>query len=258
MYWDIHCHADRLTQCEIEEAVEKEIIIGAVAMDRGSACKILELKSQYPENIRVFLGIHPEVESSEDEIDEMLKLIEDKRELVDGIGEVGIPYFYMEDMNPKEKTEAKRRGAGILARFVEAAVRHHLPLNLHVVEEDIDLALPILESYRAEGALFHWYEGSREQLKRIIGAGHFISVSPEAINNNHYFDFVVGIPLTHLLLESDAPCPYGEEKGVPIMILKVAERLAEYHGIEVEELLKTVGENTLNYLNRRGCKRPQA
>lgn len=256
MYWDIHCHTDRLTQCEIEEAVKRKIVIGAVAMDRGSAHRILELKSYYPENIRVFLGIHPEVESSEDEIEEMLELIEVKRDLIDGIGEVGIPYFYMEKMSLEERAQAKRAGARVLESFVEAAVRYRLPLNLHVVEDDVETVLPILERHRAEGALFHWYEGSREQLESIIGAGHFISVSPEVINNRHYFDFVVGIPLYNLLLESDAPCPYGEERGVPVMIFQVAERLAEYHGISAGELLKITGENTLRYLKGRDKRIP--
>ncbi len=248
MYWDIHCHADRLIKCEIEEAVARKIIIGAVAMDRGSASKILELKAQYPENIRVFLGIHPEVESSENEIEEMLELIEAKKGMIDGIGEVGIPYFYMENMSPEERRSAKKAGVRVLERFVEAAVRWGLPLNLHVVEDDIEMVLPILERYCAERVLFHWYEGSGEQLKRIIDAGHFISVSPEMIDNSHYFNFVVEIPLSRLLLESDAPCAYRGEKGVPVMIFQVAERLAEHHGISVEKLLKITGENTLRYL----------
>jgi len=248
MYWDIHCHVDRLTKDEIEEAVDKEVVIGAVAMDMASAEKILILKERYPENIRVFLGIHPEVESSEDEIEKMLSLIEEKHELLAGIGEVGIPYFYMEGKTSEERIELKKRGAKVLERFVEAAVKYQLPLNLHVVEDDIEIALPILERYRIEGALFHWYEGSSEQLEKIIDAGHFISVSPDILRNKQYFDFTKKIPLSSLLLESDSPCPYSGERGVPVMIFQVGKKMAEYHGMKTGKLLKRVEENTLNYL----------
>ncbi len=248
MYWDIHCHADRLTEDEMEEAVKRKIVVGAVAMDMESAHRILELRERYPENIRIFMGIHPEVEAPQEEIEEMLNLIEERRDILDGIGEVGIPYFYMEDRSPKERETIKKKGAELLERFVEAAARYELPLNLHVVGDDVEMALPILERYGIRGALFHWYEGRGEQLKRLVDAGHFISVSPEIVVNQHYFDFAVKIPLTRLLLESDAPCPYGEERGVPTMIFKVAERLAEYHGIEVEKVLRIAGENTLRYL----------
>lgn len=248
MYWDIHCHADRLTEGEMEEAVKRKVVVGAVAMDMESARKILRLKERYPENIRIFLGIHPEVEVDQEEAEEMLNLIEERRDLLDGIGEVGIPYFYMEGKSSEERKAIKKRGAELLERFVETAARYDLPLNLHVVGDDVEMALPILEGYGIRGALFHWYEGRDEQLKRLVDAGHFISVSPEIVVNQHYFNFAVKIPLTRLLLESDAPCPYGEERGVPTMIFQVAEKLAEYHGIEKEELLRIAGENTLNYL----------
>ncbi|GLI58143.1 hypothetical protein PM10SUCC1_36570 [Propionigenium maris DSM 9537] len=248
MYWDIHCHADRLTEDEMEEAVKRKVVVGAVAMDMESARKMLRLKERYPENIRVFLGIHPEVEGSQEEAEEMLNLIEKRRDLLDGIGEVGIPYFYMEGKSSEERKAIKKRGAELLERFVETAARYDLPLNLHVVGDDVGIVLPILEGYGIRGALFHWYEGGDEHLKRLVDAGHFISVSPEIVTNQHYFDFVKGIPLERLLLESDAPCPYGEERGVPTMIFQVAESLAEYHGIEVEKLLRIAGENTLKYL----------
>jgi TatD DNase family protein len=248
MYWDIHCHTDRLTEDEMEEAVKRKIVVGAVAMDVEGAHKILEQKERYPENIRVFLGIHPEVEVSQEETEKMLNLIEERRDLLAGIGEVGIPYFYMEGKSPEERNAIKQRGAELLERFVETAARYDLPLNLHVVGDDVEIALPILEGYGIRGALFHWYEGRAEQLKRLVDGGHYISVSPEIVTNQHYFDFVKGIPLARLLLESDAPCPYGEERGVPTMIFQVAERLAEYHEIEKEELLRIAGENTLNYL----------
>ncbi len=248
MYWDIHCHADRLTEGEMEEAVKSKVVVGAVAMDMESARKILRLKERYPKNIRAFLGIHPEVEVAQVEAEEMLNLIEERRDSLDGIGEVGIPYFYMEDRSPEEREAIKRRGAELLERFVEAAARYDLPLNLHVVGDDVELALPILEKYGIRGVLFHWYEGRDEYLKRLVDAGHFISVSPEIVTNQHYFDFVRGIPLARLLLESDAPCPYGEERGVPTMIFQVAEKLAEHHGIERDDLLRIAGENTLKYL----------
>jgi len=250
MYWDIHCHADKIDKERIEEAVKIGIKIGAVSMDYEGALKILNLKKEYPENIEVFLGIHPEVDITKDEVERVIELIDKNKDILSGLGEVGIPYFYLEDKSEDERKRIKAEGALIMEGFVEVAVKYSLPLNLHVVEDDIDLALPILERYSVEGALFHWYEGSGEQLKRIEEAGHFISVSPWIFVEEHYLDFVRSIPLKMLLLESDGPCEYNGQKGESQMILQVAEKLADIYDMEYEELLKVVKDNTRRYLKR--------
>lgn len=250
MKYDIHCHADRLEEREIEEAIGRGIVIGAVAMDILGVEKILQMKKRYPENIEVFLGIHPEVDTCEEEIEKMLGLIDENHDILAGVGEVGIPFFYLEDKTPEEKRDIKEKGASIMERFVEKAAKYDLPLNLHVVEDDLDLALPILRRYGVEGALFHWYEGSEEQLKKIAGEGHYISVSPWIFVEEHYMEFAKMIPLEILLLESDGPCEYNGRVGAPAMIDEVAKTLAENHGMKVSELMDIVEKNTLRYLRR--------
>lgn len=250
MYWDIHCHIDKIDKDKLEEAISLGIKIGAVSMDYRGAKKIIELKKKYPDNIEVFLGVHPEVSISNEEVDKVIELIYENKDILAGIGEVGIPYFYLENKSLEEKLTIKNRGALRMEKFVKIAAELSLPLNLHVVEDDLDIALPILEKHRIKGALFHWYEGNKDQLKRIEKAEHFISVSPWIFVEKHYLDFVQNIPLNMLLLESDGPCEYNGKIGNPKMIFQVAEALASLNNIESEELLKKIQKNTKGYLKR--------
>lgn len=143
MYCDIHCHADKLSSKEIKTAIKEDLILGAVGMNLESNKKILKLKEKYPENIKVFLGIHPETQDYFHEIDRVIKLIEDNSDKICGIGEIGIPFFYLGDKTEIEKKKIKDLGVTIFEKFLEVASKFKLSVNIHVVDSDIHLALPL-------------------------------------------------------------------------------------------------------------------
>ena len=248
MYYDIHCHLDKLSLREIEDAIEKKIIIGAVGMNLESCKKILKLKEKYPKNIKVFLGIHPEYKSYFSEADKVIELIENSLAKISGIGEIGIPFFYLEEMSELEKKEIKKVGIRIFESFLEVASRHKFPVNIHVIDKDVRLAIPILRKYNIVGALFHWYEGSLEDLNLLILDNHFISISPEVMINKKYLEFVKKIPLDRILLESDGPWKYEGKRGIPQMIFEIASLLATFYNLTITEFLHKISQNTKKYL----------
>jgi TatD DNase family protein len=250
MYYDIHCHADKLSSKEIETAIKENFIIGAVGMNLESNEKILRLKERYPKNIKVFLGIHPESQSYFHEIDRVIELIEGNLDKISGIGEIGIPFFYLEGKSAVEKKKIKYLGLEIFERFLKTASKFKLPVNLHVVGSDIHLALPLLKRYNIEGALFHWYEGSLEDLNLLVLNNHFISISPDILVNKEYFEFAKKIPLDMVLLESDGPWEYDGKRGTPQMIFNSASILAPFHNLTTTELLLKISENTYRYLDQ--------
>lgn len=225
MYYDIHCHADKLSSKEIETAIKENLIIGSVGMNLESNKKILRLKEEYPQNIKVFLGIHPESQNYFYEIDRVIELIEDNLDKISGIGEIGIPFFYLEEKTEAEKKKIKDLGVKNFERFLEVASKFKLPVNLHVVGSDIRLALPLLKKHNIEGALFHWYEGSPEDLNLLILNNHYISISPEILVNKEYLEFAKKIPLNMILLESDGPWQY---EGKRELLLKISKNTYRY------------------------------
>ncbi|OBU41740.1 TatD family deoxyribonuclease [Photobacterium phosphoreum] len=250
MITDIHCHLESVEPENIALFIGGGNKIGAVSMTLESAQQLLILKRQYPDAIELFLGVHPEATTDETMIKAVIALIHQHRDLLSGIGEIGVPFFYLDDKTATEKQQLKRQGAQLMARFVAIAADYNLPVNLHVVGDDIELALPILQQYGVEGALFHWYEGTAIQLARLHQQGHFISVSPWIFVDDHYWQFVQTIPLSMVLVESDAPCQYNGKKGDPSMIVDVVAALAKHHQISVDDLTAVLALNTRKYLRK--------
>ncbi|WP_318442437.1 TatD family hydrolase [Photobacterium leiognathi] len=250
MLTDIHCHLESVPPERLNKFIAQNGRIGAVSMTEKSAQQLIRLKQQYPANIYLFLGIHPEKDCDETAIQAVIDLIYSHRELLSGIGEIGIPFFYLDDKTEHEKHLIKQKGSVLLERFIKIAAELCLPVNLHVVEDDIHYTLPILQRYQIKGALFHWYEGCDENLELLHQQGHFISVSPWIFVESHYFEFAKKIPLDMLLVESDSPCKYNGEIGEPMMIHNVVAALAEHHQLAVEQLQQIIETNTRRYLQQ--------
>ncbi|CEO41187.1 TatD family hydrolase [Photobacterium kishitanii] len=250
MITDIHCHLESVAPESIASFIAAGNNIGAVSMTFKSAIQVLALKQQYPDAIELFLGIHPEVATDEAMIEAVIALIHQHHHLLSGIGEIGIPFFYLDDKTALQKQLLKQQGAQLMTRFVAIAADYNLPVNLHVVEDDIELALPILNQYGVGGALFHWYEGSLSHLTQLHQQGHFISVSPWIFVDDHYWQFVQAIPLSMMLVESDAPCKYNGKIGDPCMIVDIIAAVANYHQISVEQLTLILADNTRRYLRK--------
>lgn len=245
---DIHCHLEGVLAFDRERFFKQNGKIGAVSMTQASALELIRLKQQYSDQIYLFLGIHPEKDVSEQEIQAVIDLIYQHRHLLSGIGEIGIPFFYLDEKTEQEKHHIKQQGSERLARFVKIAAELELPVNLHVVEDDIHYALPILKDYQIKGALFHWYEGSDENLALLHQQAHFISVSPWIFVDPHYLEFAKKIPLDMLLVESDSPCKYNGVQGEPNMINPVIDVLAEHHQLSRDVMATLINENTKRFL----------
>ncbi len=248
MNYDAHCHIDKLSEKELSNAIISKFIICGVSLNLSSSKEVLKLKKLYPENIYAFLGTHPEVFDSYDDTEEVIELIKANCHIVSGVGEIGIPYFYLEDKGNEEIKKIKNKALIILEKYLSIAKEYSLLVNLHVVGDDIELVLPILSKYSIETPLFHWYNGSLENLKKIIDYRGFISVSPDILYNKSYLEFIKEVPLDMLLLESDGPWEYNFERGIPNMILRVGEVLSSIHNLDLEVFLFKIAENSKRYL----------
>ncbi|WP_252858212.1 TatD family hydrolase [Photobacterium angustum] len=101
---DIHCHLEGVLAFDRERFFKQNGKIGAVSMTKASALELIRLKQQYSDQIYLFLGIHPEKDVSEQEIQAVIDLIYQHRHLLSGIGEIGIPFFLLRRENRARKT----------------------------------------------------------------------------------------------------------------------------------------------------------
>ena len=245
---DVHCHFEQLPA----ELREKEIsgnIVAGVAVDYKSGEILLEYKKIYP-NLRVCLGIHPEYPEKYDDYDLVEKQIRENITQISAIGEIGLPYFNLleiEDM--KKKTDIFKKAEIIFEKFLKLAAELDLPVNLHCIEDSGEYAIRELEKYKIKKALFHWFEGDLSVLEKIKRNGWNISVSPDVIYNKEYEKFVRNIPLEIITLESDGPWEYNGEIGVPSMTEKTADFLAKLYSKSKEEILEITNKNACILFN---------
>ncbi len=250
-YMDVHCHLDQYKDNELIRILNTEnndMRITGAAINANSAKKLLQIISAYP-RILVCLGIHPEYPEYYDEFEEVKKMIINNKEKIKGIGEIGLPYYYLRQLNKNSADIVKAAGKELLIKFLDLAEDTGLPVVLHAIEETAECALEELKKRDISKVLFHWFEGELNLMEEIIKKEYYISVTPDIIHNRKYADFVSCIPLNNLVVESDGPWKYENVTGVPRMVIDVVGYLSCQRKIPESELSEIIYENSCKLYN---------
>jgi len=160
------------------------------------------------------------------------------------VGECGLDYFYGHS--------PKKAQAELLHFQLQLAVRHNLPLVFHV-REAFDDFWPVFEQYhtaaRPVRGVLHSFTDSGSNLERALAHGLYIGVNGIATFTKHpaQRELYRTIPLTSLLLETDAPflTPMPDRGKVcePYHVRTTAEFLSGLRGDPVESLAAATTEN---------------
>ncbi|WP_216828373.1 TatD family hydrolase [Alkalihalobacterium elongatum] len=225
-----------------KEGIEKVV---AVSNDLKSSYETLKLKQQYPDFIIAGVGYHPEqlpIKSSE--IIEFKNLIKSERKLISFIGEVGLPYYHLDKLTDDEQ----RLHIEQFSYWVDIAKEEKLPLAIHAVHSQAEQALTILKQLPEVQAHFHWLKAPEQVVKRIVAAGHFISVTPEICYRERDQKLAKMVPITQLLIETDGPWSYnGPFEGTettPLLLNDILNKLKEIKGGPFSQIVQQTVSNT--------------
>ncbi|MCM4155432.1 TatD family hydrolase [Gramella sp. AN32] len=245
---DTHTHlysdafdADRkeIIQKAIQHGVKRFFI---PAIDSETTQNMYDLESTFPDHIFLMMGLHP-THVKENYLEE-LKLVEEelsKREFF-AIGEIGIDLYW--DKSTLEIQQDAFR------KQIQLAKKYKLPIVIHC-REAFDEIFEILEEEKDENlfGIFHCFTGTKEQAEKAIaynmklGIGGVVTFKNGGLNK-----FIHEIPLTHIVLETDAPylapTPYRGKRNEPIYLLKVAEKLAELYQVPLEKIAEVTTSNS--------------
>ncbi len=242
---DVHCHIDQLSTEEQKRELKTYRAVGA-AVHYQSGETLLRLQKQYPETVKVCLGIHPEYPDFFHEYSLVEKQIRENRDSIAGIGEIGLPYFNLVNMNTEERSKAQKKAGELFEKFVRLAAELDFPVNLHCVEDTVPQGIEVLKRYGIKKALFHWFEGDEKNIKQIKEAGWNISVSPDLIGNADYRASIktIAADIREIFtLESDGPWEYEGERGTPSMTERTAPVLAEILHMTKQEIIVIANRN---------------
>ena len=162
------------------------------------------------------------------------------------LGEIGLPWYSLE--GAADPVALMARGRQRLERLLRVAARFDLPVVLHAPHAAAKRALEMLKAAGVERAVFHWHKAPEDVTRAIIDAGFYVSVTPELVYRERDRALVDAVPLDSLLVESDAPWPYGGEfagmASGPWLCARVAEEVAKIKRLPVDETMYRLTVNT--------------
>ncbi len=172
--------------------------------------------------------------------DETEALIRENRDRLVAIGEVGIDHRITEDPADWEIQHA------LFLKFAALGAELDLPLSVHSRSAGRHAIALLLDS-PARKVVMHAFDGKYGSAIPAVEAGFFFSVPPSIVRSRQKQKLVKNLPLSCLLLESDAPVlgPEPDERNEPANIRRSADAIAELHGVSVDEVAETTTHNAV-------------
>ncbi len=252
---DSHCHLDFPDFAEeLDEVVARAREAGVERMvticTRVAQFDRIRAIAEKYDDVYCTVGTHPHNAADEPDVTaEQLVTLAAHPKVV-GIGEAGLDYFY--DNSPREAQAAGFR------THIAAARETGLPLVIHSRDAEDDTA-EILQDETGKGAfpmILHCFS-SHERLARAgLELGAYVSFSGILTFNKAEAlrDVARHVPLDRLLVETDAPylapVPRRGKRNEPSYVVHTLSRLAEVHGMDVEEMARITTDNVHRIYSR--------
>jgi TatD DNase family protein len=231
---DTHAHIEEINDLDnvIQRAKMNNIIaIIAVGSSIKSNADILSLASKYNEFIYPSIGIHP-IEAETDVKTAITQIISNIDHCV-AIGEIGLDYQY--DIN---KTKQKE----IFENMLQISKKLGKPVSLHS-RKAWDDVFSLVQTMGISKAVFHWYSGPNEVLKKILDNGYLVSATPAVWHSPKHRNAIEMTPVESILLETDTPVKYGGVPSEPSDVTKVLNMVAKIKNISIDKLADITTNN---------------
>ena len=226
---------------EIYEAGITKIIVAGY--DIESSKKAIDLSNKY-DFIYAICGISPnDILKTENEIIKQIKEIEDiaKADKVVGIGEIGLDYYWN-----KENKELQQMA---FINQIKLANKLNLPIIIHTREAVMDTIRILKENTPSKKGVFHCCPLNKELVKEGLKLGFYISLAgPITFKNSKNAKEIVNmVPLEKMLIETDSPYlspePLRGKRNDPRNVKYIAEKIAEYKEMKIEEIAQITMNN---------------
>lgn len=164
-----------------------------------------------------------------------------KHEKCVAIGEIGLDYHWEIDKDTQ---------ITFFEEHLKVSNELGLPAIIHDREAHGD-TLELLHKYKPSGVL-HCFSGSAEMAKEIVKLGLYIGFGGAITfkNARKPLETCAAVPLDRILLETDcpymAPVPFRGQRCDSSMIPMAAEKIAEIHGVTIQEVLDITAQNARN------------
>lgn len=238
---DVHCHFDMFPNPKliIKECEEKKIVtIGMTNLPSHFQMGIAHTKGY--KYVRLALGFHPLF--AQQHYHE-LELFEKNIDRTSYIGEVGLDFSNEGFKSKKLQVESLRHILGLVREKNKL-----ISLHSRRAEKEV---FSILQEFRIENAIFHWYSGPINLVNSIVEGGYFFSINSSMIVSSNGKKIISQIPKNRLLTETDGPyAKYLGKPAKPENVKSVLIYLADYYK-EPVPVVETLIRNNFSELIKK-------
>lgn len=249
-FFDSHAHLDdekfNEDRDEIIQQIKKFGIENFISAGYSleASKKGLELAKKY-DFIYTTSGISPnDIPQTEEE---MWKTLSEIKEIaktnskVVAIGEIGLDYYWN-----KENKDIQKQ---VFIEQIKIANELKLPIVIHTREAIMDTIQILKQNHVEKKGVFHCCPLNRELVKEALKLGFYISFAgPITFKNSKNAKEIVNmVPLEKMLIETDSPYlspePLRGKRNDPRNVKYIAEKIAEYKEMKIEEIAQITMNN---------------
>ena len=250
--FDSHSHLndekfDEDRENVIQENIKNNVTnLITVGYSVESSKKALEIAKKY-EFMYTTCGISPnDIPQTKEELwkelEEIRKMIEENKDKIVAIGEIGLDYYW--------NTENKDLQKIAFIEQIKIANEFNLPIVIHTREAVMDTIQILKENIVEQKGVFHCCPQNRELIKEGLKLGFYISFAGPITfkNSKNANEMIELVPDDRILIETDspylAPEPVRGKRNLPANVRFVAQKIADVKNLSIENVAKKTFENT--------------
>jgi TatD DNase family protein len=257
MYIDTHCHltfeqynADRaMVIGNAKKAGVKKMI--CVGVDALSSRLSTELAQNNPGVVFAAVGFHPYEASHTHDITILEKLISSSLPAtryplptIVAIGECGLDYHLFKG----EVAAGKKQEQQVLfEQQLQLAAKYNLPVIMHVRDAYEDFFTILDAQSQPPKGVIHCFSGGLQELREAKRRNLSIGIDGNITYSKQLQRIVPQIPLSMILLETDAPyltpVPHRGKPNEPKYIPLVAKTVALLQHVDIQEVKRQTSDN---------------
>ncbi len=260
-YIDVHSHLyfkdfDEDREVVLERMRANGVATLTVGVDLKASKEALAFDKQHPDiSLGVTVGQHP-TNTEPFEKDAFDALIAQNKDRVKAMGECGLDYFRRDSNSAQEKERQK----ALFVAQIELAVKHGLPLMLHIrnSQGEIDAhkdAFEILKPYKEKHSELHlhlhFFTAPKEVVEMFLPLGATFGIPGVVTFAKEVQESVKNIPADRLMLESDAPyaapVPHRGKRNEPVFIIDTLKHIAKIKKTDSETLTDIILNNSTKF-----------
>ncbi|MFA6306744.1 MAG: TatD family hydrolase [Patescibacteria group bacterium] len=246
------------------------ILVGA---ETKTSKRALEYANKYEKGVYAAVGLHPmhthEQEARGDDYDFTTreeefsydvyeKLAQFKK--VVAVGEIGLDYYHVDVKS--DLAAVKQKQKEVFLRQLELADNLKLPVIIHCRQAHDDM-LEILKTFKKDHkaslpkdkawGVMHCFSGDEELAWQYFSLGLNISFTGLITFSAKWDDLIRRIPNDKFMVETDCPFmtpePFRGQRNEPLLVKKVAERIAEIKNLSFERIAEISTNNARKIFN---------